>query len=334
MNQLLQPFSVRGITAHNRLVLPPMAVYRADGEGRVTESLLAHYDEKTRGGYLGTVIVEHAFVSRQGKSHPRQLSAASDAMLPGLSRLAEVIHGLGRLAIAQSKHAGANTASGISGEPTVSPSGVPFGKRGASDRVLGEEELPGLVSDFVQAALRVQAAGFDGVELHSAHGYLLNQFCSPVTNRRRDAWGGDVSSRLHLHCQLIAAVRAAVGEGYPIYMRLGACDYVEGGNALPEALRMAELLSHTSLDVLDISGGLSGFRIPGREQARCYFEQEAAALRAVTALPVLLTGGITTLPVAETLLWEGCADLIGVGRAILEDSAWAEKEFQAYSFGM
>ena len=188
---------------------------------------------------------------------------------------------------------------------------------------MAEADIEKVIRDFAAAARRAKAAGYDGVELHSAHGYLLNQFFSPLTNRRTDCYaGGTLEGRTRLHCEVLRAVRAAVGAEYPVAVRLGACDYMAGGSTEADTAEVAALLEAAGADLFDISGGLCGYRNP-QSRAPGYFGAAAEAVRQRVSPPVLLTGGVTAAEEAEALLGRGCADLIGVGRALLKDAGWA-----------
>ena len=330
MNILKQPLALHGLTLQNRLVMPPMATHTAAPEGYVTDALLAYYDEKTRGGALGLVITEHAFVSPEGRASANQLSAAEDTCVPGLARLAETIHQNGSPVFLQLNHAGSATNSGITGCPVLGPSALrnPTNQNAlAPCREMTPADREKVIADFAAAALRAQKAGMDGVEVHAAHGYLLNQFWSPLTNRRTDAYGGEAAGRLRLTLEVLSAVRRAVGPGYPVALRLGACDYLPGGNGLGEARAAAALLAGEGLCLLDISGGLCRYNRPDSTEPG-YFADAALAVKERCGCPVLLTGGVAEPAQADRLLAEGKADLIGVGRALLKDSAWARKAME------
>jgi 2,4-dienoyl-CoA reductase-like NADH-dependent reductase (Old Yellow Enzyme family) len=186
-------------------------------------------------------------------------------------------------------------------------------------------EIGGIVSDFANAARRVKEAGFDGVEIHSAHGFLLHQFFSPLTNRRTDDYGGSVENRVRIHLEIIAAVKEATGDNFPILVRLGASDYQEGGVTIRESEAAALIFEKSGVSILDISGGFNYFTVPG-DNSPGYFSPLTRAIKQKIGIPVILTGGITCAQDAERLLGEDAADLIGVGRAVLNDSGWAEKE--------
>ena len=327
MDYLNRPLNLGGLALHNRLVMPPMATHTATPEGFVTDALLEHYDARTKGGALGLVITEHAFISPEGRASANQLSAAEEGCLPGLARLADRIHQNGSRVFLQINHAGSATNSGITGCPILGPSALrnPTNQNAlAPCAEMTRADMEKVIADFAAAALRAKKAGMDGVEVHAAHGYLLNQFWSPMTNRRADAYGGDTAGRMRLIGQVLAAVRQAVGPGYPVALRLGACDYLPGGNGLEEARAATALLAESGVCLLDISGGLCRYDRPGRTEPG-YFADAALAVKEACGLPVLLTGGVAEPAQADRLLAEGKADLIGVGRAQLRDSAWARK---------
>lgn len=318
MSYLKKELFIKGLRLDNRLVMPPMASAFSDG-GRVGQGLLDYYDEKSRGGHIGLVIVEHAYVSPDGMANRTQLSAASDLDLPGLSRLAETIHKNGSAAFMQLNHCGAAARPGLPGFVpfTVSPETLP-------GRPLGPKDIERLADCFALSVLRAKKAGFDGAELHSAHGYLLDQFYSPLINRRDDAWGGSLEARLKLHLGILSRARELVGDDFILGVRLGACDYRPGGTSLEDSMTAALLLQERGADLIDVSGGLCGFRVPGHSEPG-FFAELSAGIKSVVNIPVILTGGITKPQEAEELLRREKADLIGVGRAILRDSLWPAK---------
>jgi len=323
MAHVLQPLTVGTLQLNNRLVMPPMATSKCNPDGSVTEDLLAYYAEKALGGALGLVVTEHCFISEQGRNRIGQPSVADDAMVEGLTRLAAILRANGVKAVVQINHAGAGSA--VPGHALVGPSDVPspIGPGGAP-RPLTRDEIAAVVADFAAAAGRVKAAGFDGVEIHSAHGYLLNQFFSPITNRRTDEYGGDVAGRIRLHLEVIAAVREAVGTEFPVLIRLGACDYLDGGTTIEDSVSASREFERAGVDAIDITGGLRGYIRPGHDEPG-YFSELSAAVKDAVSVPVILTGGVTEARHAEELLASGVADLIGVGRALLKDSAWAQR---------
>ena len=325
MKYLSQPISVGKITLHNRLVMPPMATGKSSENGKVTEDLCAYYDEKSKGGYIGLIIAEHAYINMPGKASPGQLSAAADYDPEGLKKLTSIVRNNGSKFFAQINHAGSGTKEEVTGTAPLSASAVlrPGGRETVVPVAMTEDDIKNLVADFAAAALRVKEVGFDGVEIHSAHGYLLGQFFSPLTNHRTDAYGGSLTDRIRVHIEVIKAVRTAVGEDFPIAIRLGACDYMEGGATLEDAIFACKAFEKAGADLLDISGNFCGFLRPGADYEG-YFDELTEAIKAEVSIPVILTGGVVTGEGAEALLENNKADLIGVGRAILKDSLWAK----------
>jgi len=324
---LKQPLTIGNLTVHNRLVLPPMASKTSGEQGYVSDEMLAYYEEICRGGYIGLVITEHAYICMNGKASLGQMSAAEDGVIDGMKRLADMIHSCGSKVICQINHAGSGTNPDITGgfEP-IGPSAVGHPKRLENvprEMTLAEiKEIPDL---FAAAALRAKAAGYDGVEIHSAHGYLLDQFYSPLTNLRTDDYGGSLENRVRLHLEVIKAVREAVGEDYTVALRLGGCDYMDGGSTIEDAATVCKWFADAGVDLIDLTGGMCSYAVPGRTQPG-WFSDMSTAVKAAIDVPVILTGGIREAAQAEPLLRDGAADLIGVGRALLRDPRWAEKQ--------
>jgi 2,4-dienoyl-CoA reductase-like NADH-dependent reductase (Old Yellow Enzyme family) len=322
MSRLFSAFSVRGLSLRNRIVMPPMANNLATDLGEVTDQLVQHYER--RAGSVGLIIVEHAYAVPGGRINRNQLGIYDDRLVPGLARLATAIHAAGGVACIQITHGGSAAASRVTGEAPVAPSPVPNPAGGETPRELGAEELKSLILAFGQAARRAKAAGFDAVEVHGAHGYLLNQFYSPLTNRRQDAYGGSREGRFAFLQAVVKEVRSVVGPDYPVFFRLGADDRLPGGLTVEDAVWAAPRLAEAGVDLLDLSGGFSGSRPPDLK-GQGYFAYLSEPVKRVSPVPVLVTGGITDPAAAEALLAEGKADLIGVGRGLLADPDWALK---------
>lgn len=324
MSILNSPLKVGNLELKNRLVMPPMATSKAI-EGQINEPICNYYDEKSLGGYIGLIINEHSYVSLEGKASKGQISIAEDQDIDGLKKLTAVIHKNGSKVLAQISHAGGAAKLETIGKEVYGASASPMPKTGIVPIEMSLADIQKVVSDFTKAALRAKQAGFDGVEIHSAHGYLLNQFYSPLTNKRTDEYGAQtLNGRLKLHLEIIESIRKAVGDNYPIALRLGACDYMDGGSTLQDGIMAAKLLEQSGIDMLDISGGFCGYINPNSKE-QGYFSEITQAIKSVINIPVLLTGGITDVEAAETLLQNEKADLIGVGRAILSHSLWAKE---------
>lgn len=325
MTHLCDPIAIKNLTLPNRLVMPPMATAKADEKGHVTDEVCSYYQERAKHSKIGLIITEHSYIHLQGKAHPGQTSMASDDVIPSFQRLTDSIHREGVKIFAQLSHAGSAAQSRITGQPPVGPSPVCHPKqREELPAEMTVEQIHQVTEWFAQAALRAKRAGFDGVELHSAHGYLLNQFFSPLANRRTDGYGPQtVENRVRIHREVILAVRQAVGEDFPIALRLGGCDYEAGGSTVEDCVAACRLLEHSGVDLLHLTGGMNGFVRPGHGEPG-YFRDLSVPVKGAVHIPVLLTGGVTTPAQAEALLEEGCADLIGVGRAIFKNARWAD----------
>lgn len=333
MNILNTPIMVGNMKLNNRIVMPPMATAKAGNDGEVSQNLCNYYDEKSHGGYIGLIITEHSFISPEGKAHRGQLSISNDRDIDGLKKIVNVVHKNNTKVMAQLNHAGSATKASITGQTILSASAVSFPKTGKENIDVPKEmnisDIQKVIDDFAKAAIRAKEAGYDGVEIHSAHGYLLNQFYSPLTNKRDDKYSGNtLTGRISLHLDVIQAVREAVGKDYPIALRFGACDYIPGGSTIQDSITAAKEFEKAGIDLLDISGGFCGYINPqNREQG--YFSEITEELKKHIRTPIILTGGIVDVTVAEKLLLENKTDLVGVGRAILKSSDW-EKNAHLY----
>lgn len=324
MSILSSSIQVGNLKIKNRLVMPPMATSKATEEGQITKQICDYYYEKSFGGYIGLIITEHSYVNRKGKAGKGQISIADDRDINGLKELATLIHENGSKVIAQISHAGGKTKREITGTEVYGASASPIPKIDLVPLEMSTNDIQEVISNFTKAAIRAKQAGFDGIEIHSAHGYLLNQFYSPLTNKRTDEYNAQtLHNRLKLHMQIIESIRKVVGHNFLIAVRLGACDYMEGGSTLQDSIEAAKLLEEAGIDLLDISGGLCGYMSPDCKEEG-YFSEITEAIQEVIDIPVILTGGIIEAHTAEMLLQNRKADFIGVGRALFKDSLWAK----------
>ncbi|MBU3112217.1 NADH:flavin oxidoreductase [Clostridium lacusfryxellense] len=328
MLDLLKPLEKCKLTLKNRLVMPPMATSKSGEDGKVSKDILDYYNEKSQGGFISLIIIEHSFITVDGKASDRQLSVAEDNVVEKLKELADVIHKNGSKTVMQINHAGSAASKKVTGHSPVGPSVIANPRVGNVPKELTIEEIKVIISEFVEAARRTKEAGFDGVEIHSAHGYLLNQFFSPLTNKRTDEYGGDIYGRIKIHLDIIKAVREVVGEAFPILLRLGGSDYMEGGITIEDSKVASIAFEKAGVDMLDISGGFCGYVIPGNT-SQGYFSPITSAIKEVVEIPVILTGGITEVSAAQKLLAEGKTDLVGVARAIYKDSNWAKNAIES-----
>lgn len=203
--QIFEEIKAKNIDFKNRIIMPPMATAKADENGHISKEILDYYEEKTSHGLFSLVIVEHNFIAPLGRASGRQVSISDDSSIEGLKKLAKVIKDNGSKAVVQINHAGSAAREKIIGQRPVGPSEIknPSQKDTELPRELTIDEIKQIEDKFADAALRVKKAGFDGVEIHSAHGYLLNQFLSPLTNKREDEYGGDIEGRIKIHLEII-----------------------------------------------------------------------------------------------------------------------------------
>ena len=323
MPTLFSPLSFAGVTLRNRIAMPPMWSGKATPEGFVTPAIIEYHRERAAAG-TALIIVEHSFVHPQGRHSSTQLGVHGDACVEGLSKLAAAIRAEGAVACLQISHAGARAASRVTGQPVVAPSPVVTSREPNPDAPgeLTRGQIEEVVAAFAAASARARAAGFDAVEIHAAHGFLLSQFLSPLTNRRADEYGATHEGRSRIHLEVLAAVREAAGEDFPVFVRLGLHDERPGGLTLAPACWTASQLVAGGAALIDVSGGLWGSDDPGRGPG--YFVGYAEALKEVVDAPVLVAGGISDPRMADIIVRSGRADIIGVGRAMLEDPAWTQ----------
>jgi len=311
---------VRGVTFRNRIALPPMQSGRATLEGAVTSRLVNFY--VVRCGSLGLPIVEHAYVSMVGKLGAKQLGIHDDALIPGLCRLASSIHGVGAPAVLQIAHAGCIANKTIINCEPVGPSARD------KSRALQVAELESVAEEFALAAGRAVKADFDGVELHGAHGYLLNQFFSPLFNKRQDEFGGSLENRIRFPLVVVERVREAL-DGRLLLYRLGADDLDPNGISIEESVAFAVKLEQAGVDVIDVSGGMCGSDPKQLRRVKGYFITQASQIKQAVKVPVIGVGRITQAEQAGKLVRDGLVDLVAVGRAFLKDPRWAEKALYA-----
>ncbi|WP_268892892.1 oxidoreductase [Puerhibacterium puerhi] len=330
--------SLRGVTARNRVWLSPMCMYACgDRDGRVGDFHLVHYGAVALGG-AGLLVTEATAVSPRGRVTPYDAGLWSDDQVAPWRRVTDFVHGAGARIVSQLAHAGrkggkyANLPGDAvgggtiplaeGGWPLLGASGAAFGRFSAPRRAT-DADLRQVVADFADAARRAEAAGFDGVELHAAHGYLLHELLSPLTNDRDDAWGGDRAGRERLLLETVDAVRAALPDDKVLLVRLSAADGADGGATHEDTADLARRLADRGVDLVDCSsGGLlagveyvpsPGYQVPG-----------AAAVRAA-GVPAGAVGLISDPHHAEAVVSAGHADVVLLGRELLRDPHWARR---------
>ena len=314
MNLLFTPGQIGTLGLPNRLVRSATAERLADAHGQPLPQLKLLYRALTHGG-VGLIITGHLYVHPSGKAHPEMTGIYADKLIPGLAELTGAVHREGGRIVAQISHGGMQCSKETVTE-TLAPSNVdaPFLQQPA--REMQPNEIVGFIQAHAQAARRVKEAGFDGVQLHGAHGYLISQFLSPYTNRRSDEWGGDLQKRMRFLRRVCRAVREQVGPDYPVFIKLGLADGLDGGLTLEEGLQIVAALEEMGLDGVEISGGVQSKSIQPNPQ-EAYFFPLARAARAVTRLPILLVGGLRSRQEMEDVLASGEADFVSLCRPLI-----------------
>ncbi len=326
MPGLFEPINIRGVLLKNRLVMPPMATNMATEDGEVTNRHIRHYTTRARGG-VGLVIIEHTYVSKDGKLSQGQMGLYDDRLIPCLKRLVEAIHAEGTKVAIQLTHAGAKAPRNITGEQPVGPWNVMLPNGSEVSRPLTIPDIKAIVVRFYEAAYRAMEAGCDAIELHGAHGFLLCQFLSPYTNQRNDTYGGDLAGRLLFPLEVIKEIKTRLGENIPLFYRFGADDMFEGGLTRQEARQAARHLEQAGVDVIDVSGGLGG---SGHERftEQGYFVPLAEGIKEMVKVPVIGVGNITEPEYADSIVREQKIDMVAFGRMLLSNPEFPRQAAQ------
>lgn len=327
-NNIFTTLTVKTMTIKNRIVMPPMGTNYGGTNGEFTEEHIKYYEQRAKGG-TGLIILENVSVDFPlGSNGATQIRLDHDRYIPGLFRLTERLHKYGACASIQINHSGASAVpSRIEGKTPVSSSNVPSKTGGPIPRPLDKEEILEIVEKYAAAAKRAQMAGFDAVEIHAGHSYLLSQFLSPIYNKRTDEFGGNAENRARLTRLVIDAVREAVGPMFPIMLRFSADEFIEGGNTLEDTLEILEYLNN-EVDIFDVSSALNDsiyYQIDAMYFEDGWRSYMAKAVKDKFNKPVITTGNIRNPQVAEEILADGKADLIGMGRGLIADPNWVSK---------
>lgn len=326
-NHIFEPLTIRRMTMKNRVMMTPMGTNYAGQNGEINEKHIKYYEQRAKGG-TGLIMVENASVSSpEGSNGTTQLRIDHDSYIPGLYNLTETVHKYGTCIGIQINHAGASAMSSRTGMQPVSASNIPSKDGGEIPRPLEVEEIYDIVKKYGEAAKRAQIAGFDAVEIHAGHSYLLCQFLSPVYNKRTDEFGGCTENRARFAKLVLEEVRKQVGPFFPIFLRFSAEDFVEGGNTLEDTLELLEYFQEEA-DVLDVSAALNAslqYQIDANYMKDGWRSYMAKAVKEKFGKPCVTTGNIRNPEVAEKILADGDADIIGMGRGLIADPEWVNK---------
>ena len=324
---IFSPLTVKNMTLNNRIVMMPMGTNYGEQNGEMSFLHINYYEQRAKGG-TGLIIVENASVfSPQGSNGTSQLRIDHDSYLPRLYKLCERVHKYGTKIAIQINHAGASAMSSRTGMQPVSSSNIPSKAGGEIPRPLEKEEIYEIAKKYGEAAKRAQTAGFDAVEIHAGHSYLISQFLSPLYNNRTDEFGGSIENRTRFARLVIDEVRKNVGPNFPILLRLSADEFMEGGNTIDDCLEYLEYLND-EVDIYDVSAALNGsiqYQIDAnylKDGWRAYLSK---AVKEKFGKPCITMGNIRNPQVAEDILERGDADLIGMGRGLIADPEWVNK---------
>jgi 2,4-dienoyl-CoA reductase-like NADH-dependent reductase (Old Yellow Enzyme family) len=324
MSKLFEATKLKGIILKNRFVRSSTAEGMATEEGEATPRLIDLMAELAKGG-VGLIITGHAYVAKRGRATPAQLGIYDDKLIPGLRAMVDAVHIRDGKIVAQLAHSGMLAIPKLINGAPLAPSVI----EGLSEGPLHEMTLGDIqetIEAFGQAALRAHEAGFDGIQIHAAHSYLLSQFLSPAFNQRTDNYGGSIENRSRLLVEVVQVIRKKVGQDYPLLIKLNCRDFLERGLELEDALKTGAMLKEVGIDALEVSGGtfISGDLMPVRtgimtEKDEAYFQSEARAFKKQIDIPIILVGGIRSFPVVERLVNAHMADYISMCRPFIRE---------------
>lgn len=327
--KLFEPIKIGTIEVPNRIVMPPMATCFGNPDGTVSDRIVGYYAARAKGG-VGLIIVEIAAVAWGGKGIVNQLGVYDDSFIPGLRMLTKAVHQYGSRIALQLHHAGRQTRRTLAGAQPIAPSPLPSELIKEMPRALTIEEIQNLVESFSAAARRAREAGFDAIEFHGAHGYLINQFLSPYSNKRDDIYGGQLEGRMRFALEIVERSRGEVGSNFPLIFRMSADEFLPGGLTLSETKTIASRLENAGVDCLHVSAAtyetLYRF-IPPYSTPPGSLVYLAEAIKKETKAPVIAVGRINTPELAEQILNAGKADLVSMGRALIADPELPNKAF-------
>ncbi|MEG1254454.1 NADPH dehydrogenase NamA [Clostridium sp.] len=323
MKNIFSNFKIKNLELKNRIVMPPMCMYNTNKEGVVNDFYVNHYITRAMGG-VGTIIVEATAVTPNGVLTEKDLGIWSDDHIEGLRRIVRGCKSYGTAMGIQLGHGGRKST--YSGE-IVAPSSIRFDETYKIPKELTKEEIKEVVKSFGEGARRAKEAGFDFVEIHGAHGYLLNEFLSPLTNKREDEYGGSIENRARILREVIEEVRKYYDISCPLFVRISAKDYVEGGNGEKDLADILNNVKDLGVDVVDVStGAVVNARI---NTFNGYQISSAEIIRKSTEIPVIAGGLITSLDMANEIIMNDRADLVFLGRLLLRSPytplSWANE---------
>ena len=324
MSKLFEPGEINGMKLANRFVRSATWEGMAADDGACTPKLTDLMVNLAKGD-VGLIISSHAYVSPEGQAGPWQLGVYDDKLIPGLEAMATAVHESGGKIVMQLAHAGYFANAKLTGQTPMAPSNAEGFAKGPRQEMTADD-IQGVVKAYGAAAKRAQTAGFDGVQIHSAHGYLLSQFLSPAFNQRQDEYGGDIRNRARALIEVLREVRQAVGKDYPVLVKMNCQDFIENGLQPEDSLQAGKMLVENGIDAIELSGGvlIGGKLSPSRmgiksAEKEAYFQNDALAFKKQINVPLILVGGNRSFQVAERLVDDGVADYISMCRPLIRE---------------
>ncbi|HOP40771.1 MAG TPA: NADH:flavin oxidoreductase [Geobacteraceae bacterium] len=326
MKSLFQSTNIKGMSLANRFIYSATWDGLADDKGFCTQRNIDMSVARVLGS-VGMIITGMSYVNPEGKAAPWQLAVSGDEFIDGLAKMAGAIHDAGGKVVLQLAHAGCYAPSALTGHEALGPSANDTDKF-PQCREMTLQEIAQVAEDFGKAAGRAKKAGFDGVQLHAAHGYLLTQFLSPFFNKRTDNYGGSIENRARILIEAFQAVRNEVGEGYPVLVKINSEDFVEGGLNVAEMLQVCALLEKAGVDAIEVSGGTlyasgaySSCRVGALDspEKEVYYRDAAALYKEKISVPLMLVGGIRSPEVGAALVHDGLADYVSLCRPLIRE---------------
>jgi len=330
MSKLFDPITINELTIPNRFVRSATGESMAEEDGSITDGLVEIYRDLAQGG-CGLIITGHTFVKRNGRASFGMTGIDQDELVPGWARLVDAVHETDSKIAMQINHAGRQTHPKIIGETPVAPSPVAPEGSSFTPRELTGDEILDLIDCYGKAAARAKEAGFDAVQIHCAHGYLLSECISPHTNRRTDEWGGSEANRARAMLEVYRTVRSTVGDDYPVTVKLNAVDFLDDGLTLEMSIGIAKQLEKAGMDAIEISAGMAvnaekivrkGIDSPEQE---AYFESFVKEFRQAVDVPLMMVGGMRSRSVMDRVLDDGTADFVSLCRPFIREADLANK---------
>jgi len=327
LKHMFEPLTIGNVTIKNRFVVSPMVMNYCTADGQATETYIAYHEARAKGGW-GLIITEDYAVDPAAKAFVGIGGLWDDGQIPGHAELTKRVHKHGSVVFCQIYHAGRQATRGVTGMDSVAPTAICCPFTGQMPHALTTDEVEQIIDEFGDCAARAKKAGFDGVEIHGGHGYLIAQFMSSYSNKRFDEYGGSLHNRMRLPLAIVANIREKCGQEFPIQFRISADEYVPGGRTIEDTKAQLWMLEQAGVDSFDVSVGTDGSHhvmVAAPFAGHGWMTHHAAAVKKVVSKPVFTVGRINDALIAESVVASGKADGVAMGRASLADPEMPNK---------